>query len=53
VYWRIILKRVLNKQNVRVWNGFRSLRMGSSAVNGTENSDSVKDGELLVWLNEY
>jgi hypothetical protein len=53
---RIILKRVLNKQDVWIWTRFTWLRIGAGGVfceQGNKFSSSIRDGTLLDLLINY
>jgi hypothetical protein len=54
--WRIILKWTLKKQDVRMYNGFNWLMVGSVAgccEYSNKPSGVMKNGKLLELLSEF
>lgn len=53
---RIILKRILKEQGVKMWAGLKWLRMGPSGgifEHGHETQGSLKGEEFLDPLSDY
>jgi len=55
--WRIVLRRSLKKELLRICIGFMWLRIGSISElcceHGKESLDIIKEQKFLVWLSDF